>query len=377
MKKIIVLILSIFFLANLDCYSQFTLTKPDGFMEMEGYFVGYYNYRQYPVGTTNLKDNTFAIDYAVLDFDGVAKKVWVWQFKVNTVAFVIPGTDDGAIMEANMAYNALNDALQIKFGYGKLPFDRSSMIETIEMPYFERAQMDKSSVYNRRDMGVTLRYSLWNKKVNLYGGVYDGIGTNVLGATNDATGSLEFVGRAEISYPARYRNQEVDLVQLQVPVIAFGIDGRYANKQSFTSLTGDTTTVFNGQKMSTSANVDFLYKGFTAHFEELRMKMTPRYSNSTELYGKPTNYYMGGGMVASVNYLIKPIKTMVAVRYDQYNPNDILIGDTESTVSYAVNYMFDNQRAMIKAQYWQRLKDSNAPSLWKPSEFRIGFQLMF
>ena len=169
----------------------------------------------------------------------------------------------------------------------------------------------------------------------------------------------------------------MDLVQLQVPVIAFGIDARYANKQSYTSLTGDTTTVFDGQKMSSSGNVDFLYKGFTAHAEYLRMKMIPRYNASGDLYGKPTTYYMGGGMVASINYLIKPIKTMVAIRYDQYNPNDIVIGDTESTISYAINYMFDNQRALIKAQYWQRLQDPNATSLWKPSEFRIGLQVKF
>ena len=378
MKKIYILILTIAFsLAQLKSNAQYTIVKPDGFMEIGGYFLGYYNYRQYPSGTTNFKDNTFAVDYAVVDFNGVAKKLWVWNLKLNTVAFVIPGTDDGAIMEAYGAYNALNDALQIKFGYGKLPFDRSSMIETIETPYFERATMDKSSVYNRRDMGVTLRYSMWNKKINLYGGVYEGIGTNVLAQKNDATGSLEYLGRAEVSFPARYRNQEVDLVQLQVPVIAFGIDARYANKQTFTSITGDTTTVFNGQKFASSGNVDFLYKGFTAHLEYLRMKMTPRYTASADLYGKPTTYFMAGGVVASVNYLIKPIKTMIAVRYDQYNPNDVITGDTESTISYALNYMFDSQRAMIKVQYWQRLKDPNAQALWKPSELRIGFQLMF
>lgn len=381
MKKLALLALSLFSLINLNSYAQYTLVKPNGFMEISGYFLGYYNYRQYPAGSTNLKDNTFAVDYAVINFKGAVKKVWQYEIKLNTVAFVIPGTDDGAIMEAKAGYHSLNDAIAVTFGYQKLPFDRSSMLENIEMPYFERPNMDKSSVYNRRDMGVTVRYSLWNKKINLYAGAYDGIGTNVLTQKNDATGSLEYLGRLEFSYPSRYRNQEVDLVQLQVPVIAFGIDGRYANKQTYTNLAGDTTTVYNGQKMSSSANVDFLYKGLCLHFEELRMKMTPRYSASTDLISKPTTYFMGGGMAASINYFIKPINTVLAVRYDQYNPNDLLIGDTQSTISYALNYMFDGQRAMIKVQYWQRLIDKadnpNATLPYKPSELRIGLQLMF
>ena len=86
---------------------------------------------------------------------------------------------------------------------------------------------------------------------------------------------------------------------------------------------------------------------------------------------------MGGGVAASVNYFIKPIHTIIAVRYDQYNPNDLLVGDTQQTISYALNYMFDNQRAMIKIHYWQRIKDPDASALWKPNELRIGFQLMF
>ena len=375
MKKIIPLFVLLNLFQSITMNAQFTLVKPNGYMEISGYFLGYYNYRAYPSGTTDFKNNTFAMDYAVLDFNGMHSKIWHYEFKMNTVAFVVPGTDDGAIMEANASYNSLNDDLMIKFGYGKLPFDRSSMLENIEFPYFERPDMDRGSVYTRRDMGVTVRYSLFNKKINLYAGAYDGIGTNVLLGKNDPSGNLEFVGRAEFSYPARYRNQEVDIVQLQVPVIAFGIDGRYSNKQS--PMAGDSTLLIDGIKMASSANVDFLYKGFTAHLEVLRMKMLPRNSDTVLLEGKPTKYLVLGGVAASLNYFIKPIKTLVAVRYDQYNPNDIILGDMQQTVSYCVNYMFDGQRAMIKAQYWQRIKDSNAATVWKPNEFRVGFQLMF
>lgn len=375
MKKILLLALSFLSLVNYNSQAQYTLVKPNGYLETSGYFLGYYNYRQYPSGTTNFKNNTFAMDYAVLDFNGMYKKIWHYEFKMNTVAFVVPGTDDGAIMEANMSYNSLNDALMVKFGYSKLPFNRSSMLENIEFPYFERPDMDRGSVYNRRDMGVTVRYSLWNKKINLYAGAYDGVGTSVLLGKNDASGNLEFVGRAEFSYPARYRNSEVDLVQLQVPVIAFGVDGRYSNKQS--PMSGDSTLMIDGISMGTSANVDFMYKGLSAHFEVLRFKMQPRNTDTVLLQGKPTNYLLKGGVAASINYFIKPLNTIVAVRYDQYNPTDLYLGDMQQTVSYCMNYMFDGQKAMIKAQYWQRIKDPNSSAVWKPNEFRIGFQLMF
>ena len=143
-------------------------------------------------------------------------------------------------MQASASFNPLKDNLSIELGYDKVPFSRTSLVSNTETPFLQRVEVARGA-FNRRDLGLTFTYSLLNKKLNLYGGAYTGLGSESLSTGNDASGKLEYIGRAEFSYPARYRHIEVDLSHLNIPVISVGIDGRYAEKKTTTGVDRKST----------------------------------------------------------------------------------------------------------------------------------------
>jgi hypothetical protein len=256
----------------------------------------------------------------------------------------------------------------------KIPFCRSSLVPNTESPFLQRPNVARGGTFSRRDLGATIRYSIFNKKINIYAGAFNGLGTQSLLGDNDQSGTLEYTGRLELSYPARYRHIETDLVHVKVPMFSIGVDGRYANKKT-TFGVDYPYEILDGRKTSYSANADFAYQGFSLHAEAIQMKLKP--NDTTLLFSKPTNYFMTGGVIASANYYIKKIKTIVAVRYDDFNPNDLVKGDKEASMSFALNYLMDGHRSCLKLQYWKRLKDKDANAVWSEDQLRLAYQLMF
>lgn len=354
--------------------SQFTLYRGNSVMEFSGYVTTFYNYRFYSEGETDKKKNRFALDYAVFRMDGVHKKVWNYQLQINNAALFDKETSDGFIMQADVAYNTLNDRLSIDVGFNKVPFSRSSLIPNVESPFLQRPQMARGGVFNRRDAGVTLRYAVFNKLINLYAGAYTGMGPESLSGENDESGNLEWAGRAELSYPARYRHKEVDLTDIPLPVITVGFNARHAEKKTTSGIDYPYQTL-KGKKLGYGSDVSAMWRGVTVSAEVLRFKMTPE--ESLLLYGKPTEYFMAGGVMVAINYYLKPLKSVLAVRYDEFNPHDLVKGDKEATLSFGYNYLFDSMRAAMKVHYFKRLKDEDAVKVWNEDQLRIALQLQF
>ena len=353
--------------------AQYTLVKPNGSLEVSGWLTTFYYHRFYPSGTTDFKKNRYSLDFAVLKLDGVVNKIWNYQLQLNNAALFDPEANDGFLMDANASLNPLNDRLEIKIGWMKLPFSKSSLVPMSESPFLQRPAISRGT-FARRDAGLLVRYSLFNKLINVYAGSFTGLGAKTLIGDNDESGNMEFVGRLECSYPARYRRTEVDFVHNVLPVFSLGADVRYANKK--TSF-GDNYAfeVLDGSKLAYTLNADLAFKGLSVHSEYLGMKLKP--NNKELLLTKPTDYFRAGGLNASVNYFFKKYKTSLAIRYDEINPNYLIKGDSEATLSFAGNYHLDGLKSVVKVHYWKRIKDKNATSIWAEDQIRLAYQLMF
>lgn len=372
MRKLSPFMLLIFFSGPLT--AQFSLYRPNSAIEFSGNITAFYNLRFYDSGATDKSKNRFELDYAVFRLDGIHNKVWNYQLQINNAALIYTSSSDGFLMQADVAYNSLNDALSIDAGFNKVPFCRSSLIPNTESPFLQRPGVARGGVFNRRDAGVTVRYSMMNKLINFYGGAYTGIVDPKLEGENDPSGKLEYIGRIELSYPARFRYREVDLSSVPVPMIALGANARAAEKK-LTSGGDYPYQTLDGKKLGYGGDVTIAWKGFSAMAELVHFKMTP--NDSLLLLGKPTDYFKAGGVVLSANYFSRPIHSVFAIRYDTFNPNDLIIGDTESTLSFAYNYLFDSQRAALKIHYFKRIKDKDASKVWSDDQMRMALQLQF
>lgn len=363
-----------FIMSALLSNGQFSLYRPNSSIEFSGNITAFYNQRFYKADADDKSKNRYELDYAIFRIDGIQNKVWNYQLQLNNAALIYTSSSDGFLMQADVAYTSLNDAISIDVGYNKIPFCRSSLIPNTDSPFLQRPGVARGGVFNRRDAGVTVRYSLLNKMINLYGGSYTGINGPRLKGENDPSGKLEYVGRIELSYPARLRYREVELTSVPIPIFAIGVNARFAEKKLTSGADFPFQTLY-GKKMGYGGDVTFTWKGFTAMAEVVYFKMTP--NDPLLLYGKPTDYFKAGGAVLSANYFLRPVNSVFAVRYDSFNPNDLIKGDTESTLSFAYNYLFDSQRAALKAHYFKRIKDKDAAKVWNDDQLRIALQFQF
>jgi len=261
-------------------------------------------------------------------------------------------------------------------GYQKVCYSRANDISTFESPFWQRAEITRGDFFRRRDVGVTLDKAALHDKLHLYAGIYSGQGEEIVSTgDNDASGRPEYIARAEYAWPAKFRDREVDYVRTNVPHFLVGVNGRYADKAAYTGSEYGLATI-NGQKRVGGADFEFQYKGFTLMAEAQRAGMTPR--DTALLNGKATRTRLlnAGGFLVAANYYYEPLKSVLAVRYDTFNPNDLVLGDALPSVSVAYMYLFDQTRSALRIVYSHRLKDENAATAWQENQLRVGYQMV-
>jgi hypothetical protein len=355
-------------------FGQHTLYTANSAIELSGNITTFYNYRFYPKDEKDKDKNRFVLDYCTFRLDGNSNKLWNYQLQLNAAALGDAESSDGFIMEARAGYTSLRDNFSIQAGYDKVPFGRYSLLSNSESVFLQRPEVSRGGAFNRRDAGTTLKYNLFNKKLVLIGGVYTGMGAGSLSGKNDNSGKLEYVARTEISYPARMRYKEVDYTNTALPHLAIGGGVRYAEKSETTGVDYPIQTI-DGKKLSYSTDFTFCYKGFTLMAEWIEMKCTP--NDSTLLLGKPTSFFKAGGTVVGLTYFFSPLNSVLGIRYDEFNPNDLKKGDTKRTVSFAYNYAFPGGNTSIKLHYFKRIKDSDEAKVFTDDQIRIGLQVLF
>lgn len=381
-----------FLLIGISSYGQISISNGDHIIEISGSTSTYYNQRILKETSNNHNKDRFKLRDAQIQIEGRIKDIWAYEVQVDFADIAANDTgeidpENPGLMDAYVEYKGL-DWFDIKLGYSKVPYSRSSMTPFGFTPYWQRAELVRGSMFNRRDVGLTLSKGFWKQRANITAGVYTGLGELSLNGDNDASGQPEFIGRAEVAYPSRFRHRDIDDRHTPIPLFAFGVNGRYANKRlpdgrSFPEgAEGEYgMKVVDGKKYAYGFDAAFQYMGFSGSFEYHRIKGEPQRANDPLFLGLPLDqtegYFQAGGYVAQLNYFVKDWNTIISARFEELDLNDLAEGNSQR-FSPAIAYQINGFDAMIKFQYFHILKEevSIDPLRWT-EQFRIGLQLRF
>ena len=360
-----------------------------------GVFSTFMNWRDYADGVTSKPEkNTFRLKDARFGMEGKIGDEYEYKLQLDfaNIGNTVIDPSSPALYDANFTYKGFKKFANITVGYGRIPYSLSSLIEHEWSPYWTRADIVKGDCFSRRDLGVKLTRSFWKDRIKAYAGVYTGVGEVVLTGTNDPSGSYEYVGRVEVSYPDKMPKEYADTKVRTTPNFALGLNTRYSKRNLPTGTTflagevgallSDTTLnfkVINGEKFIYGADFSVEYMGFSAQAEGHLIKGIPQNANDPLLMGLPktlTNgYFKAGGWFTQLNYFSKPIKTIFSVRYDELNANDLVSGITKHLAA-SVCYQLKGYHSMIRAEFFRNLSQTESINVSKwDNQWRIGWQL--
>ncbi len=358
--------------------AQVAFANGDHTFEMGGNLITGYNYRFYPAGTTDVHKNSFFLDQARFYFKGRVGGSLRYKMEMDvadlTADIQTPATPLGFLKDAYVDY--LYKTLMIRIGYQKIhAYGFNAVVDEIDDPFFQRPSI-ASKLNSRRDLGVTASYWFPYLRLTAIGGIYTGMGEQVF-AVDNTNGKPEFIGRLEYSYPARNVDEIVSMNDAPYPVFQCGINARYKNG-TYTTLADYDLTTIDGKKTCYGFDASIMYRGFSVQVEAHQMRVVP--NDSTLLYseGKKYTYFRAGGYLVELNYYCRKMKSVFAVRYDELNPNDLIFGNTERTMSYCYNYFIRQNFLCLKAAYEEHFNlVYPAGTRYKDDELRVGIQVIF
>lgn len=386
MKRLLLSALLLFTITN---QAQFVISSGKYVLEISSSFSEYYNSRTLKEGETDHSKDRFKLRDAQLGLDGRVGNDFEYSVKVdfadlaaNNVNAVVDPENPG-LMEANVTYKGFT-FFDIEMGYGKLHYSRNTMVPFEQTAYWQGPELTRGSVFSVRDVGVTLMKNFWKQRANVYLGAYTGLGELSVAGENDPSGALEYVGRFDLSYPARFRYREIDERHTPIPMFSVGVAGRYANKklpagEQFPNNASSEygIKVIDGERYIYGFDAAFQYQGFSGQFEIHQIKAKPQDPNDPLFHNytpaQTGGYFLAGGYIAQVNYYIKGWRTILSARYEELDLNDLVKGNSER-FSPAIAYRFKGVKAMFKFQYFNIIKEESIdPFKWK-EQYRFGMQ---
>lgn len=409
-KQLIGLLLALSFLIQ-PLVAQVMVSNGNHALEITGAVSTFYNHRfltDVPgnrIGNNanepfDKRKSRFNLRDAQIQLEGRVGHDWEYELQVDFADlpnFADIGENPG-ILDANVTYKGLG-FVNATFGFQKLPYSRTSLVPFFYSPYWQRSELTRGEVFSRRDVGLTLFKDFWSQRINVYAGMYTGMGEQILsmyGTDNDPSGTFEYLGRIDIAYPARYRYGDYDINHVPIPMFALGLNARTVYRQFSSFLPGDDyyLRVISGNRDLVGIDATAQFMGFSAQFEwhQATIKPTnridPRTANNRyrenrgtkdfKIGSRPTGYFRAGGIVAQMSYYAKPLKSLFSVRYDNLNPNDLITDNLEECVTFAYAYLINGFNATFKAQYNHRVVNRKNPRIQRiDDQLRVGLQFMF
>jgi hypothetical protein len=372
-KNYFVLILLL--LVAAETSAQLSFVKGKEVYEMGFNFTSFYNQRFYQSGETNFDKNRFRVRDAQMDIKMRSgnKCEASLQFDLADIASGSTADEDNGLMEANVVFKPIYRGPEFKLGFDKVAFSRSSSTSLYASPFFNRAEIVSGDFFARRDVGLELKQGFLNDRIIAYGGIYTGLGEASLAGDNDASGKPEYIGRVEFSYPSKFRYVDYDRKNSAKPMISLGLNGRYAEKKTDSGI--DYIKTVDGKKSVYGFDVALMWKGFNFQYELLQAHIIP--NDSFKVVGSGDNYINAGGYLMQLTYNNRKLNSGLAVRYDEINPNDLVLDNTFRSVNIAYNYFISNSEAIIKIQYMHRLPLAVSNTQWKEDDLRVGLQYNF
>ncbi len=409
----------VFGLAALDLKAQISINAGKSNLEISGALYPIFNMRYVPGSASgpvywpfsnnqnaDLRNNRFEMRNIQLNLEGRYANDWEYQIQINFAKIASPdgGPDieNPPLMESSVSYVGSRH-IKVKAGFQKIPYSRSSLTSYTQMPYIRRAEMVRGEVFSRRDVGVVLYNSYWNQRINLFAGMFTGQGEAALMGVNDRSGNFELVARAEVAYPSRYRNREIDDNISPVPMVVLGVNGRTNTRGNI--FASDSLNYglknLNGTRNMWGFDVSAQYMGWSAQFEYHLMNMRPTvmadYGQGLQAY---TDNFNAGGFITQLNYNCQPLRSVFSIRYDRFNSND-LVGaragepnynflsgtvtgkaydsrSTQENITIAYNLKLNGWNSALRAQYSQPIKvDETLPGRAADPQLRLGWQYLF
>lgn len=373
--------------------AQFTFSNGENSMTISSRFSMYAQRRLIlDSGQVSRKKDLMNINRLQLVLKGNRGKHIKYDATFDIAALIIKANDpqNPAILDANATYTGFK-AFDVIAGWGKVPYSRQNQVSFFESAFWHRPEITGGILFSRRDAGVTLHKNFFHKLINLYGGVYTGLGEATLTNGNDPSGGVEYISRADFSYPTRYKYTEIDISHSVVPMFSLGVNGRYAKKilpagTSFAALSNGEfgSKVINGEKYTYGADFAFQYQGFSFQAEIHQLKNVMQDSldaNLQPIQGRIlpvafTNktFYSGGAFVQA-NYHSKKLKSAFCVRYEQMNLNNFVEGE-QRRLSFAYAYMLKGTKSMVKVSFYTIDSKEVIDPFGFRQEIRLGWQVI-
>jgi hypothetical protein len=337
-------------------------------LEIGGTVSIYYNHRFQKPGEADNSKNRFALRDAQIQLKGRVKNLIAYELQVDLadMAFAQNDPENPGVMEANITYRGLRH-FSIKAGYGKTPYCRSSLVPFRNTLYWQRAEFLRGGVFSRRDVGVSVGGSFLRQLIDLELGVYTGLGELSLRGENDASGNPELVGRLQIAWPTRFRLRDTDEIDTHLPMFALGLNGRYADKRQPLGevlppgSSGEfSLKTIDGRKYMLAIDGSFQWHGASVQVEWHLGEAVLANPGNVLLQGLPDSVTHSkvrfGAFVAQANYHIRPIRTSISFRYENYNLNDLALGNNER-LSAALQFNVPRVPLLLRCQYWHVLNE--------------------
>jgi hypothetical protein len=361
---------------SLPSVAQFSVSKGKDNFQISLRSCTFYNNRLYLPEALDLKKDRIRLRDMQAEFKARFSNQWkvVLQVDFADLASGSIEDEDNGLMEAHVTYRASGNGPEIQIGFDKVPYSRSSLSSLYSTPFFSRAEVVSGDFFARRDVGVLVTQGLKNDRIMLYGGAYTGMGEASLRGDNDASGTLEYVGRVELSYPSKFRHSDIDDKISQRPMISIGANARYTEKKTDTGIDYFIKTI-NGSKSVIGFDIAFQYKGLSFLYELHRAHMLP--NDTLRLLNSGGNYINAGGYLAQLVYKYRPWHSVWGIRYDEINPNDLILNDINRSVTYSYRYTIPSSNTSLMFNYMIRLPIGDSGIKWKRDDIRIGIQTSF
>ena len=386
--------------------TPFTLSSDNNTLEIGGRTSFYYENRLLKPGRnySNLSHNGFDVKDADLDILGKTVTKFVYEFHLSLIDLATAAATGNTAKPANPGIKAAylqyrGFPVYIKLGYDKVPFSQGSLSEVWGTPMWSHANLYGGDLFSRRDLGLTLQSRLWKNRINLYGGIYSGMGENFFEYGNDASGRFEYIGRAEFSWPGKMKYHVID--EENSPTLQFrvAVNARYTDK---TQPNGGTTLanypdmtntyggirMINGKRGVYGADALVKFKGISATFETEMIRMQPASDADPLYWGTPTSfngkYVKAGGYCAGLNYNYEKLHSVVSVMYEEFNTNDLAVNgsaahvaNTQAWLYFGYAYKVNGFNSVIKVEYYRPAIESNENPLKYDGQIRFGYQIVF
>jgi len=221
-----------------------------------------------------------------------------------------------------------------------------------------------------RDIGAMSSLRTVDTRYGLHLGAFTGRGEDV--DEDDHRGSPLLAVRMVAMPLARVYPAAGDVEQTGRLAVGLGLNAAWS-RDGESLEPGDTAHSIAGDKLLYGGDLTLKYRGFYLTAELLLAAYWPDHGVT----------WYAGGYLLQASYYIAPLHLEPAVRFDDFNPSDIVPDDRETSLSFGLNaYPRHDHRVKLQVDYTHRLPsgwltDHAADEGWAESQLNATVQVGF